>query len=42
MRLSKSKPDRGIVVFLTTTRNQRGEPVQSMVGTVLVRRRPEG
>ena len=39
-RPSASKPDRGIVTVKYTTRNQRGEPVMTMVGKQLVRRRP--
>jgi len=39
-RPSASKPDRGIVTVKYTTHNQRGEPVMTMVGKQLVRRRP--
>jgi acyl dehydratase len=39
MRPSKSRPDRGVMTFLTTTLNQRNETVETMVGTVLVPRR---
>ena len=39
-RPSASKPDRGIVTVKYTTRNQRGEPVMTMVGKQLLRRRP--
>ncbi len=39
-RPSTSKPDRGIVTVKYTTRNQRGEPVMTMVGKQLLRRRP--
>ena len=38
VRASRSKPDRGVVVIRTTTRNQRGEPVQEMTGTLIVLR----
>ena len=38
MRPSNSRPDRGVVRFLTTTVNQAGQTVQSMLGTVLVPR----
>jgi acyl dehydratase len=38
LRPSRSKPDRGVVVFRSTTRNQRGETVQEMTSTVLVLR----
>jgi len=40
-RPSTSKPDRGIVTVKYTTRNQRGEPVLTMVGKQLLRRRPD-
>jgi acyl dehydratase len=39
-RPSTSKPDRGIVNVKYTTVNQRGEPVMTMVGKQLMRRRP--
>ena len=39
-RPSTSKPDRGIVSVKYTTFNQRGEPVMTMLGKQLMRRRP--
>ena len=39
-RPSTSKPDRGIVSVKYTTHNQRGEPVMTMLGKQLMRRRP--
>ncbi len=41
MRPSRSRPDRGIITFLTTTLNQDGATVQTMTGVVLTPRRPE-
>ncbi|MBV8913852.1 MAG: MaoC family dehydratase [Acetobacteraceae bacterium] len=41
MRPSRSRPDRGIIIMLTTTLNQKDEPVQTMRGTLLVPRRPQ-
>ena len=38
LRPSRSKPDRGIVVLKTTTRNQGGEAVQEMTSTLLILR----
>lgn len=38
-RASGSKPGFGIVKIRTTTRNQRGEAVQTMVSNILIRRR---
>ena len=38
VRASRSKPDRGIVVIRTVTRNQRNEPVQEMTGTLIILR----
>jgi acyl dehydratase len=38
---SRSKPDRGIVVVRSETRNQRGEVVQIMTSKLVVPRRPE-
>lgn len=38
LRPSRSKPDRGIVVMRTITRNQHGATVQEMVGTCMVLR----
>jgi acyl dehydratase len=40
IRVSESKPDRGIVTARNTTLNQRGEPVQIAVVKMLVPRRP--
>jgi acyl dehydratase len=39
-RVSKSRPDQGIVKVRVTTLNQNDEPVQIWVGNVIVRRRP--
>jgi acyl dehydratase len=39
LRLSSSKPDRGIARLRVTTRNQRGEVVLSLITTVLVPQR---
>lgn len=39
MRQSRSRPDRGIITFLTTTFNQHDQPVETMLGTVIVPRR---
>ena len=39
LRPSNSRPDRGVVRFLTTTVNQHGQTVETMLGTVLVPRR---
>jgi acyl dehydratase len=36
---SRSKPDRGVVVIRSETKNQRGEPVQTFVAKILVPRR---
>ena len=38
---SRSKPDRGIVVVRSETRNQRGEVVQVITSKLVVPRRPE-
>ena len=38
LRPSRSKPDRGLVVLKTTTRNQHGQAVQEMTGTLLILR----
>ena len=38
LRPSRSKPDRGLVIMKTTTRNQRGEAVQEMTSTLLILR----
>ena len=42
IRLSESKPDRGIVTARNVTLNQHGEPVQIMVVKMLVPRRARG
>jgi acyl dehydratase len=39
LRPSNSRPDRGVIRFLTTTVNQHGQSVATMFGTVLVPRR---
>jgi len=39
-RPSTSKPDRGLVRLRYTTLNQRGEPVMTLIGNQLCRRRP--
>lgn len=41
MRPSRSRPDRGLVTFMTTTFNQSDQPVQTMLGTVMVPRRTQ-
>lgn len=41
-RVSKSRPDKGVVSFRTTTLNQRDEPVQVCTHTALYPRRPAG
>lgn len=41
-RESKSRPDKGVVTFRTTTFNQRGEPVQYCTHTALYPRRNAG
>ena len=38
VRSSRSKPDRGLVIMKTTTRNQHGKAVQEMTSTLLVLR----
>lgn len=40
MRELKSRTTHGVIKLRTTTRNQRGETVQTMVTTVIVQRRP--
>jgi acyl dehydratase len=40
IRVSESKPDRGVVTMRNQTLNQHGEPVQVAVVKVLVPRRP--
>jgi acyl dehydratase len=37
---SRSKPDRGIVTIRSETRDQDGDPVQILTGTLVVIRRP--
>jgi len=39
-RVSRSKPDRGIVTLRNETRNQNGEPVQVFISNMMVPRRP--
>jgi acyl dehydratase len=39
-RPSRSRPDQGLIKVRTTTFNQDGEPVQVLVATLLVPRRP--
>lgn len=39
VRLSKSRPDRGLITVRTTTFNQNGEPVMMFTGNLLVPRR---
>jgi acyl dehydratase len=41
IRISQSRPDRGIVTLSTETRNHRDEVVQTFVAKLLVRRRGE-
>lgn len=41
VRPSRSRPDQGLIKVRTTTLNQNDEPVQVMVGNLLVKRRPE-
>ena len=38
VRASRSKPDRGVVVIRTVTRNQHDQPVQEMTGTMIILR----
>lgn len=40
VRASKSRPGQGLIKVRTTTLNQNGEPVQVMVGNLVVLRRP--
>ena len=40
VRPSKSRPDQGVIKVRTTTLNQNGEPVQVLVGNLIVLRRP--
>ena len=37
---SRSKPDRGIVVLRSETRNQKGEVVQALTSKLIVPRKP--
>ncbi len=39
---SRSKPDRGIVVLRSETRNQKGEVVQTLTSKLIVPRKPVG
>jgi acyl dehydratase len=41
-RLSKSRPDRGLIKMRTRTLNQNGEVVQEIVANAMVPRRPAG
>ncbi len=38
---SRSKPDRGIVIMKSETRNQRGEAVQVLISKMIVPRKPQ-
>ena len=40
VRPSKSRPEQGLVKVRTTTFNQKGEPVQIIVGSLVVPRKP--
>jgi acyl dehydratase len=40
VRVSRSKPDRGIIRIRNVTTNQNGEVVQTFLAFVMVRRRP--
>lgn len=40
VRASKSRPEQGVIKVRTTTLNQNGEPVQVLVGYLVVPRRP--
>jgi acyl dehydratase len=40
VRVSKSRPDQGVIKVRTTTLNGNNEPVQVSVGNLIVRRRP--
>jgi acyl dehydratase len=40
VRASKSRPDQGVIKVRTTTLNQNNEPVQVLVGNLIVLRRP--
>jgi len=39
VRASKSRPEQGLIKVRTTTFNQNNEPVQVLVGTLVVPRR---
>jgi acyl dehydratase len=39
-RPSKSRPDQGLIKVLITTLNQNDEPVQTMIGNLVVPKRP--
>jgi len=41
VRLSKSRPEQGLIKVKTTTLNQNGEPVQVFIGNLIVPRRPK-
>jgi acyl dehydratase len=40
VRRSKSRPEQGLIKVRTTTLNQNGEPVQVLIGNLVVPRRP--
>jgi acyl dehydratase len=40
VRISKSRPDQGVVKVRTTTFNQADEPVQVFTANLIVQRRP--
>jgi len=42
VRVSRSRPDAGLVEFLHEAVNQRGEVVATCIRTALMRRRPDG
>jgi acyl dehydratase len=42
VRASKSRPTQGVVRVRTTTFNQNGEPVQTLIANLVVPRRPQG
>jgi len=42
VRISRSRPDRGLVTMLTTTHNQADEVVQTITATLVVPRGPGG
>ena len=41
-RLSRSKPDRGVMRFRVDVHNQHAEPVMELIGTSIMARRPTG